>query len=66
MDENERRFLLDMRANLEKYIQLINDQLITYKPEDDDEKHEFLVKKAIWFRDALKKVNDQLNQNDNL
>lgn len=64
MSEDDRRFLLDMKAILERYLDLINEQILDYKPEDDDEKHEFLLKKAIRFRNDLRKVNEQLNQDN--
>ncbi len=61
MNEDERQFLLGMKATLESYLLLIDDQIINYEPKDGDEKHDFLIKKAIMFRDALKDVNEKLN-----
>jgi hypothetical protein len=66
MSEDERQFLLGMKATLESYLLLIDDQIIDYETKDTDEKHDFLIKKAIMFRDALRNVNEQLNQDDKL
>ena len=61
MSEDEQQFLLGMKATLESYLLLIGDQIINYKPESNDEKYDFLTKKAIMFRDALRDVNEKLN-----
>ena len=61
MNEDERQFLLGMKATLESYLLLIDDRIINYKPESNDEKHDFPTKKAIMFRDALRNVNENLN-----
>lgn len=66
MNEDEYQFLLEMKANLKKYIQLIDEQLIDYDLHDDNEIYNFLIKKAIMFRDTLGKVDEQLNQKNRL
>lgn len=66
MSEDERQFLLNMKATMEKYLGLVNEQIINYKPKSDDEKHDFFIKKAVMFRNTLEEVNRKLNQDDNL
>ena len=66
MSEDERQFLLDMKATMERYLGLVDEQIIEYKPKSDDEKQDFLIKKAIMFRNTLEEVNRKLNQDDKL
>ena len=61
MDDDERRFLLEMKANFQRYLTLIDDEILDYRSDDDDEEFIFLIKKAVEFRDLIKTVDDKLN-----
>ena len=63
MTEEERLFYFELKATFEKYLALIDQQILDYQA-DDDEEYTFLLKKAIEFRNSLQRVNDKLNQDD--
>ena len=64
MDEGERLFFQEMRANFEKYLAIIDQQILDYLPDGNDEEYDFLIKKAVEFRNLIKATNDKLNQRD--
>jgi hypothetical protein len=51
---------LELVRLLEKYLLEINDSILTYPPFEDDEKFEFLIKKAISYRDIIQKIKSEL------
>ena len=51
---------LELKRLLEKYLLEINDSILNYPPIGDEEKFEFLIKKAINYRDIIQKINDEL------
>jgi hypothetical protein len=51
---------LELKRLLEKYLLEIDDSILTYPPFGDDEKFEFLIKKAISYRDIIQKIKSEL------
>ena len=51
---------LALKRLLEKYLLEINDSILNYPPMGNEEKFEFLIKKAINYRDIIQKINDEL------
>ena len=51
---------LELKRLLEKYLLEINDSILNYPPIGDEEKFEFLIKKAISYRNVIQKINDEL------
>ena len=47
MSDDERQDWLRMRAILQEYLIEVDKELLLYSIRGDDEKHNFLVKKAI-------------------
>lgn len=52
---------LELKQLLEKYLIELNDSILNYPPKGDEEKFEFLIKKAISYRDIIQKINDELS-----
>lgn len=65
MSESEREDLQQMKVSLEKFLMLTNDQILDYGLKESDDDFNFLIKKAIQFRDTLLVINQQLEQNPN-
>ncbi len=51
---------LELKRLLEKYLLEIEDSILTYPPFGDDEKFEFLIKKAINYRNIIQKIKTDL------
>ena len=51
---------LELKRLLQKYLLELNDSILNYPPISDEEKFEFLIKKAINYRDIIQKINDEL------
>lgn len=51
---------LELKRLLEKYLLEIDDSILTYPPFGDDEKFEFLIKKAIYYRNIIQKIKEEL------
>lgn len=51
---------LELKRLLEKYLLEIDDSILTYRPSGDDEKFNFLIKKAISYRDIIQKIKSEL------
>ena len=51
---------LELKQLLEKYLLELNDSILNYPTIGDEEKFEFLIKKAISYRDIIQKINDEL------
>ena len=60
MTENEYTDLLELKAFLEKAIPLIQQQLIDYPTNGKKRDYQFLIEKAIMYRETLKQINQQL------
>ncbi len=52
---------LELRRLLEKYLLEIDDSILTYPPFGDDEKFEFLIKKAISYRNIIQQITIDLS-----
>lgn len=50
----------ELKRLLEKYLLEIDDSILTYPPFGNDEKFEFLIKKAINYRDIIQKIKTDL------
>lgn len=61
MSEDERQDWLRMKAILEDYLIEVDKEILLYSVRGDDEKHDFLIKKAIQYRNTLIKINELLN-----
>jgi hypothetical protein len=51
---------LELKRLLEKYLSEIDDSILTYPPFGDDEKFEFLIKKAISYRNIIQQIKSDL------
>ena len=51
---------LELKRLLEKYLLEIDDSILTYPPFGDDEKFEFLIKKAISYRNIIQQITIEL------
>ncbi|GAB2605200.1 hypothetical protein [Spirosoma areae] len=61
MTEAERQDWLDMKAILQRYLIEVNKEILRYSIRDDDEKHDFLIKKAVEYRNTILKIDQLLN-----
>ena len=50
-----------MKAVLQEYLIEVDKEILLYSVRGDDEKHDFLIKKAIQYRNTLIKINELLN-----
>ncbi len=60
MSDDERRDWLNMKRVLERQLMIIDQQILLYSVRGDDEKHQFLLKKAVVHRDSIKKIDEIL------
>lgn len=51
---------LELKRLLESYLLEINDSILDFPPFGDEEKFNFLVKKAIYYRNIIKKIKEDL------
>jgi hypothetical protein len=51
---------LELKRLLETYLLEIDDSILTYPPFGDDEKFEFLIKKAINYRNIIQQIKSDL------
>lgn len=51
---------LELKRLLEKYLLEINDAILDFPPLGDEEKFNFLIKKAIYYRDIIQKIKQDL------
>lgn len=63
MDEEERQDWLRMKAVLEEYLIIIDEQLMRFSASEKDIEYQFLIKKAIEYRDTIYKINELLRKN---
>lgn len=57
---DDKQNLIDLRNILVKQLKEINDQIILYGIDDDDEKFDFLIKKAINYREIIQRITKEL------
>lgn len=60
MTDDERYDLRELKAFLEKAIPLIEQQLIDYPSDGETQDYQFLIEKAIMYRESLKQIINQL------
>jgi hypothetical protein len=51
---------LELKQLLEKYLLEIDDSILTYPPFGDDSTFEFLIKKAISYRNIIQQIKSDL------
>lgn len=51
---------LELKRLLEKYLLEINDSILDFPPSGDEEKFNFLIKKAINYRNIIQKITEDL------
>jgi hypothetical protein len=57
---NHHQESLELKRLLEKYLLEINDSILDFPPFGDEEKFNFLIKKAIYYREIIQKINEDL------
>ena len=57
---DDKQNLVGLRNILVKQLKEINDQIILYGIDDDDEKFDFLIKKAINYREIIQRITKEL------
>lgn len=62
MSEDERQDWLQMKAILEGYLIEVEKEILQYSIRDDDERHDFLIKKAVEYRNSIIKINELITQ----
>lgn len=62
MSEAERQDWLNMKAILQQYLIEVDREILRYSVRDDDEKHSFLIKKAVEYRNSIIKIDQLLNK----
>lgn len=61
MDEQRRQDYLAMKTALTKILERLNDQIEFYPADSDEEKHQDLIRKAIYYRDLIRQIDQKLN-----
>ncbi len=51
-----------MKAILQQYLIEVDREILRYSVRDDDEKHSFLIKKAVEYRNSIIKIDQLLNK----
>ncbi len=51
---------LELKRLLETYLLEINDSILTFPPFGENEKFEFLIKKAISYRNIIQQIKKEL------
>ena len=59
---DDKQNLVGLRNILVKQLKEINDQIILYGIDDDDEKFDFLIKKAINYREIIQRITKELSE----
>jgi len=62
MSDEERNDLLDLQIALRRYLPILEQQLLAYPPNADDEVFQLLIKKLAHYRDMLAEIDSRLNQ----
>ncbi len=62
MSDDERNDLLELQRNLTYYLPILEQQLLAYPPNADDEVFRFLVNKMTQFRDVLIDIENRLRE----
>lgn len=59
---DDKQNLVELRNILVKQLKEINEQIILYGVDDDDEKFDFLIKKAISYREIIQRITKELTE----
>jgi len=62
MPQSHEQYLLELRKSIEAALEVTDQQIIEYLPTSNDEQFVFLIKKAIQYRETLKKINEELSK----
>ena len=62
MSDDERNDLLELQRNLRRYLPILEDQLLAYPLNADDEIFQFLVNKMSQFRNMLIDIDNRLQE----
>ncbi|WP_336912086.1 hypothetical protein [Runella sp.] len=54
--------LLELRRMLVQLLKEVDFQIEAYDPREDDEKFDFLIKKARSYRDVIVRINQELEE----
>jgi hypothetical protein len=54
--------LLELKRAIEAALEETDKDIVLYSPHSDEERFLFLLKKAISYRDTLKKINEELSK----
>ena len=60
MSDDERNDLLELQRNLRHYLPILEQQLLAYPPNADDELFRFLITKLAKYRDTLVEIENRL------
>lgn len=61
MSDAERQDWLNMKRMLGQYLPVLERQIIEFAADGDDEQYEFLIKKAVEYRNTIAAINDLLS-----
>lgn len=50
-----------MKAALTKILERLNDQIEFYPTEGDEDKYQDLIRKAVYYRDLIRQIDQELN-----
>jgi len=62
MSADERKDSLELRSSLRHYLPILEQQLMAYPPNADDEVFRFLVTKMAKYRDMLIDIENRLRE----
>lgn len=62
MPQSYEQYLLELRRYIEAALEATDQQIVEYLPTSNDEQFVFLIKKAIQYRETLKKINEELSK----
>ena len=65
MTDAERNDLLELKAFLEKAIPQVEGQLVNYPPDGSRKDYQFLIDKAVMYRDVLRQTIKRLENSQN-
>lgn len=60
MDEIERQDLLAMQREIERLLRKLEEKIIGYPPKAADEPFNFMLKKAVVYRELLREIQSRL------